>query len=185
MKNYYCLVSLGDHTNTANILTNVINGKFHHINLNKVFISTFESDYELQEIENLLIEFKLTFFLTKMTPTNFTAFFQNPTIQSDLFSDYIDKITKFSNDITDLTDKINKTGNNWAYFDINSDYFYFGSKDGDKREINDMFDDMIDKRKTKEIIPSLDELLEKINLVGLENLTEREKGYLRKYSEGQ
>ena len=186
-KHYYCLISLGENQNMVNILTNIINGKFNHLDMKKVFISTFESNFELGEIENLLIDFKKNFFLTKMSPTNFTAHIMDVKIDEDLFSDYVQKLIKLNND---TSEEKSKEIDDSDYYDMRKDEeippaSFFLNNEHEYEIFLNSLKNFRKKKKEKDTVPTLNELLDKISEVGLENLSEKEKEYLENYSKNQ
>jgi len=182
MKKYYCIIVIGDNSNTETILNKVINGKFHNLNLNKIFVSTFESDNSIWEIEEILHKNKKSFFLTKMDGDNFTATIQDAKIQNDLFMDYVQKMIKFNNDQINIDEH--------QEFDIPlpedlppPDFFNYESEtfniENELNEIKKKFS----KRKPVEVELSLDELLDKISAVGYDKLSDFDKNTLKKYSQ--
>lgn len=179
MRKYYCIVIIGDNSNTEVVLRTVINGKFNHLNLNKIFVSTFESDYSIWEIEQMLHKHKKSFFLTKMDGDNFTATIQDPKIQNDLFLDYVQKMIEHNNKNIDTSENIeNQNFPPPDFFQYESEIFDI------EEELNQIKNNVSKKKeKKKEVTLSLDELLDKINVVGYENLTENEKDTLKMYSQ--
>lgn len=182
MKNYYCIIVLGDNSNTETILRKVINGKFNHLNLIKVFVSTFETDLSLWEIEKTLISHKKSFFLTKMDTTNFSGIIQDSKIHDSLFLDFIEKITNISNQESLNEEEYDQTPPPPDFFEYESNEFDI------EKELNEIRKNSLNRFKNKykkavEVTLSLDELLDKINEVGYDNLSETEKDTLKKYSE--
>lgn len=179
MIKYYCAVIIGDNNDTESILRKIINGKFNHLNLNKIFISTFESDYSLWEIEQFLNDSRKSFFLTKMDGNNFTAMIQDGKIQNDLFQDYIQKMIKLNNDISTEYENLENQDN------PPSDFFEYEANSFDiEEELNQIRKKSFKNfKKPKEVTLSLDELLDKIGQVGYENLTQNEKDTLKKYAQ--
>jgi hypothetical protein len=181
MKNYYCIIVIGDNKNTHEILSKLISGKFNNLDLNKVFVSTFESDYSIWEIEKTLFEHKKSFFLSKMDGENFTATIQDPKIQNDLFLDYVQKMISLNNRELNEIDFQN--------FDIIGDeppeelFEYEPTHDEIKSELEEIKKNASKHRNKKEL--SLDELLDKINDVGYNKLTEFEKDTLKMYSQSK
>ena len=181
MKNYYCIIVIGDNKNTQEVLSKVINGKFNNLDLNKIFVSTFESDYSIWEIEEILHSKKKSFFLSKMDGENFTATIQDAKIQNDLFLDYVQKMIAANNKELDETDFLN--------FDIigeepPQDFFdYEPNHEEIKAELEEIKKNTSKHKNKKQL--SLDELLDKINDVGYNNLSDFEKDTLKKYSENK
>lgn len=180
MKNYYCIIVLGDNSNTETILRKVINGKFNHLDLAKVFVSTFESDLSLWEIEKTLITHKKSFFLTKMDTTNFSGIIQDTKIQDSLFLDFIQKITNINNE--QILGEEDHTPPSPDFFEYENNEFDI------EKELNEIRKNSLNRFKNKykkavEVTLSLDELLDKINEVGYDNLSETEKDTLKKYSQ--
>jgi len=181
-KNYYCLITLGENEDVPNILSHLINGKFHHLDLKKVFISTFESNFELGEIENLLIDLKKNFFLNKMSPTSFTAQIMDAKIDEDLFSDYVQKLINLNNNISQ---EKSENMDDSEYYDMRKDEnlppedFFLKNQNDYEIFLNSLKNF---KKRKNEPVPTIDDILDRISEVGLENLTEKEMDYLVKYS---
>lgn len=182
MKNYYCLIVIGRVEGIENTISGVIEGTFNHKNLGKLFISTFESNFSIWEIEQILHGDKRSYFLTKMQGSNFTATIQDEQIQNDLFLDYVTKMVK-------QNDKINN-----EFIDFNIEINPYKKNDFDEK-IKDFLDSIKNnsnpknpfknKRKIKNVEvepPTLDEILDKINRVGYQKLTKFEKECLENYS---
>lgn len=181
MKNYYCLIVVGDISKIEDILSMVIDGRFTFKNLGKLFISTFESSFSIWEIEKILHGNMKSYFLTKMQGHNFTASVQDEKIQNDLFLDYINKLTKENDEINQNSFNVNFT--DIPNFDDRLNNFLNSIK-------NNPFENKSNKQRRKkkeenQIPPTLDELLDKINKVGFEKLTKFEKECLEKYSKNQ
>lgn len=184
MKNYYCIIVIGDNKNTHEILSKLINGKFNNLDLNRVFVSTFESDYNIWEIEKTMFEHKKSFFLSKMDGENFTATIQDAKIQNDLFLDYVQKMISLNNKELNETDFLN--------FDIISDeeppqdfFDHEPNYDEIKSNLEEIKKNVSKyKNKNKKEL-TLDELLDKINDVGYDKLTDFEKDTLKMYSESK
>lgn len=174
MKKYYCLIIVGKVEGIENTLTNVIDGTFMHKNLGKIFISTFESKFSIWEIEEILHKDKRSYFLTKMDGHNFTATVQDIDIQNDLFLDYVNKMTNFNQES-------NSEPMNIEFIDPNNN-------DNELHDFLNSFKDNLKKRGSKRvkkevlIIPTLDEILDKISSDGYEKLTDFEKECLENYS---
>lgn len=175
MKKYYCLIVIGNVEKLEETLNfNIIKGAFMHKNFGKIFISTFESNLSIWEIEEILHKEKRSYFLTKMDGSNFTATVQDINIQNDLFLDYVNKMTSMSNDASDNEPpKI--------------EFIEPIDLDEEIKDIIDTFKGNFSKKPTKrfkkeKVPPTLDELLDKINVVGLEKLTDFEKECLKSYS---
>jgi hypothetical protein len=179
MKNYYCLIIIGDVTGVEEILSKVIEGNHHYCNMGKIFIATFESNFSIWEIEEILHANKKSYFLTKMDGSNFTATIQDMKIQNDLFLDYVLKMTKINNEISNNQPQIN--------FDpIDEAQKFTEFLDSIKNFSNRKPLKRLKKVKNIDIIPpTLDEILDKINSVGYNKLTKFEKECLEKYSKNQ
>lgn len=188
MKKYYCLIVIGNVDGVENTISNVIEGKFMHKNLGKLFISTFESRFSIWEIEQVLHGDKRSYFLTKMQGSNFTATVQDMEMQNDLFLDYVTK----------MVNENDKNINNKEIKNFDS----IDNPKQDEEQIRNFLDHLKEirnsfknpdfditnfgkkHRKKKEDIvpPTLDELLDKINRVGYQKLTKFEKKCLEDYS---
>lgn len=178
MKKYYCLIVIGNKLDgIEDTLNKVIDGKFMHKKFNDIiFISTFESEFSIWEIEEILHRDKRSYFLTKMDGNNFTATVQDINIQNDLFLDYVNKMTAFNDakieendrpkpiDMDRIEEFIRKQD---FLNSIKKDSNHFGSRK---------------KKEKTPVPPTLDELLDKINRVGYKKLTKFEKECLENYS---
>ena len=189
MKKYYCLVVIGNNLEgIEQTMTTAIHGTFTHKNFGKMFVSTFESKFSIWEIEEILHRDKRSYFLTKMDGHNFTATVQDINIQNDLFLDYINKITNQNNEhlsqfevpkAIDI-DKIEE------FIKNNQDFLNFNKKSNfEPNFINFSKKNRQKKKEEKTIPPTLDEILDKITLVGYGKLTKFEKQCLENYSKNQ
>lgn len=190
MKKYYCLIVIGNIEMLEETLNSkIIAGTFMHKNFGKIFISTFESDLSIWEIEEILHGEKRSYFLTKMEGHNFTATVQDMNIQNDLFSDYVTKMVKKNDENINLPLDFN---------DINPFNFDQKIPSDFNEKINNFLDSIKNnnfnnkslksrkKSKKVELIPpTLDEILDKINKVGYQKLSKFEKECLEKYSKNQ
>ena len=115
----------------------------------------------------------------KMDGDNFTATIQDPKIQNDLFLDYVQKMIEHNNKNIDTSENIeNQNFPPPDFFQYESEIFDI------EEELNQIKNNVSKKKeKNKEVTLSLDELLDKINVVGYENLTENEKDTLKMYSQ--
>ena len=190
MKNYYCLIVIGNVDGVENTVAKVIEGKFTHKNLGKLFISTFESGFSIWEIENILHGDKRSYFLTKMQGANFTATVQDMDIQNELFADYIAKITN-NDDIFNIEIKIDPLDENITPPNMDFKPMDFDDKIKDfieniRTNFHPFNQKLPKKRRKTQIIPleppTLDEILDKINRVGYNKLTKFEKQCLEEYS---
>lgn len=183
MKNYYCLIVIGNVEGVEDTVSKVINGKFMHKNLGKLFISTFESDFSIWEIEQILHGDKRSYFLTKMQGSNFTATVQDIEMQNDLFLDYVSKIVNENDQNTNSTEIPKFDPFEPPKFDINRIKNFMDSiKNQDFDFKNPSFGRKNKRKKENMIPPTLDELLDKINKVGYQKLTKFEKKCLEDYS---
>ena len=185
MKNYYCLIVIGRVDGIENTLSTLIEGTFMHKNLGKLFISTFESNFSIWEIEQILHGDKRSYFLTKMQGSNFTATVQDDQIQNDLFLDYVTKMVKQNDKINDEIIDFNIEINPSKKIDFEDKIKDF--LDSIKNNSNTK-NPLKSKRKVKNVEvepPTLDEILDKINKVGYQKLTKFEKECLEKYSKNQ
>ena len=190
MKNYYCLIVIGEIGGLEETVSKVVEGKSFFINLGKISISTFESNFSIWEIEQILMDDKRSYFLTKMEATNFTATVQDAKLQNDLFLDFVLKMTKISDESTSKTDtpKFDIDNMNFSV-DIEPIDFDKIKKFIDEHKNNNFdfsphprFTKKNKKKKTNTEPPTLDEILDKISKVGYEKLTKFEKECLNNYS---
>lgn len=191
MKTYYCVIIIGDYSNIENILTPLISGKYNNLVLQELFISTFESNLDLMDIETQLINNQKSYIVTKMDGDNFGSIILDPKTQNHLFYDYLQKINNINNNIIkpddlpfidDASVDIDFTSaeeeedfNNWIQECTNDETYgpYYDMSSGIKSR------SLTSRRNTL----SLDEILDKITRCGYTNLTEDEKTLLNKYSQ--
>jgi hypothetical protein len=121
-----------------------------------LIIATFRSSLHIAEIEEFFNMNERSFILFEMSPGLFSAALNNEKFQKALFGGPITNVP-----------------NNYIY----------DMPEGIKEFIESIKEDLIsDYSENKEIIPTLNDLLDKIGRVGIDNLTNKDKQYLNDYS---
>jgi hypothetical protein len=107
-----------------------------------------------------------------MTPGFFSANIRDDKFQDTLFGGKIDN-SEFYQNIQDSLDIFKQMD---LFKEIED------MKEGDENDFMTVIDFMKKSHKKEEVEPDLDEILDKISKVGFENLSDREKVLLEKYS---
>jgi len=155
----YCLVGLGDIEDIKEDLIFISETNPNYVGGKGMLISTFTSTLHIVEIEEFLNMNERSFLIFEMTPGFFSANLKDKGLQQILFGGKID----------------------------NSNVFSFKMEENLREFIETLKGDMIpeDIKVTNnkvEDTPTLDDLLDKINDIGVKNLTEKEIKLLKKYS---
>jgi len=153
----YCLIGMGDITDLKEDITFVSEANANYVCGEGLIIATFRSSLHIAEIEEFLKMNDRSFIIFEMTPGFFSASIKNKEFQDSLFGGKIDNsfLTSFKmvEGLREMVDSL-------------------------KEEIGEDFN--FNKEDKKEL--TLNEILDKINEVGLTNLTLQEKELLEKYS---
>ena len=157
----YCMVGLGDTKGLKEDLQFIAETESNFVCGEGLIIATFMSTLRVIEIEEFLKMNERSFIVFEMTPGFFGASIENPKFQEALFGGIINSTPKGLGQVEEGLIKFMKT--------IKED---LGEIEGELSHI----------KKKEEEIPTLDEILDKINDIGVENLTEKEKQLLEKYS---
>ena len=157
----YCLIGLGDIKGIKEDLQFVSETDANFVCGDSLLIATFMSTLRIREIEDFLKINERSFIIFELTPGFFAANIQNPKFQEALFGGII---------------------NTQSFpLDIKDDLVEF--MDTLKEELEEDIDEFQLKIKPKpNPDPTLDELLDKINDIGVDSLTTIEKELLQKYS---
>ena len=157
----YCLIGLGDTEGIKEDVTFVSESTANYVCGKGLLIATFTSTLHITEIEEFLNMNERSFIIFEMTPGFFSASLKDRRLQQILFGGKID----------------------------NSNVFSFKMEENLREFIETLKEDMApDLKLQKDIsnqledIPTLDDLLDKINDIGVKNLTEKEIKLLKKYS---
>lgn len=157
----YCLVGMGEMEEIKEDLLFISESSPNYVGGKGLVISTFSSTLHIVEIEEFLNMNERTFILFEMTPGFYSATFNDRKLQQILFGGKVDNSNAFSY----------KMEENLREFieDIRGDIFneVVGADNPHDYEVEE---------------PTLDELLDKINDVGYENLTTEEINLLNNYS---
>jgi hypothetical protein len=153
----YCIIGLGDITGITKILAEISETDVAYVSGSGLVIATFATVFKIPEMEDLLKEEEKSYIIFEMTPGFYSAFIKDDNLQEKLFGGIIDNRGLYGN-ISDSAETImDILGKKVA----GEDYFI----------------------KSEEIEPDMDDILDRINEVGYENITKQEKKLLKKYSE--
>ena len=153
----YCLIGMGDITDLKEDITFVSEANANYVCGEGLIIATFRSSLHIAEIEEFLNMNERSFIIFEMTPGFFSASINNKEFQDALFGGKIDNsfLTSFKM-VDGLREMVESL----------------------KEEIGEDFN--FNKEIEEDL--TLNEILDKINEVGLTNLTLQEKELLEKYS---
>lgn len=156
----YCLIGMGDITNLKEDIASLSEANANYVCGEGLIITTFRSSLHMAEIEEFLNINNRSFIIFEMIPGFFSASIQNKKFQDSLFGGKIDNSFLISFKIVEgLREMV----------------------DSLKEELIEDFNfDKKDKKDKKDL--TLNEILDRINEVGLPNLTSQEKELLEKYS---
>ncbi len=164
----YCVIGLGNIKKIVELITTISSSNVNYVSGTGLLIVTFSTSKKIYEIEELLTSEKKSFILFEMTPGFFSANILDEKIQTQLFGgivrskDFFDdaeensQIPPYIENIKEMLEKINNKGS-----EINN-----------LNEISKIEDDE----------PSIDEILDKINKVGVNNLSVIEKRILDNFA---
>ena len=157
----YCLVGFGDIEEIKKDLSFIAEPTANFVNGNDIIITTFKTALVIQEIEEFLNMNERDYIIFEMLPSTFSANLNNPEFQMALFGG-----------------KINN------YKDNSFQHISEGIKDFIKTIKEEMYEDGVLPFITQEEeeTPDVDDILDKINKVGLNNLTDKEKEILNNHS---
>ena len=158
----YCLVGLGNIKGIKEDLQFISETESNFVCGDNLLIATFMSTLRIGEMEEFFKMNERSFILFELTPGFFSANIENQKFQKALFGGIINNIRSFPND-------------------MENDMLKF--MDTIKEELEEDMEELQLRVKPKiKEDPTLDELLDKINDVGVERLTIEEKELLHKYS---
>lgn len=191
MLNYYCLTVIGSNQNIDHFIGRISNYQHNSLLLPGVTIFTFETVYEIDFIEKFMEG--MNFILSKMNDLNhFTANVLDPRIHDELFGDYTNKKIEEARD----------TYHNLPTEDssIDSDeYVNFEEIDDNAKQLEEWMKELKENEwdydhtsstwhrkdlnhsnrgKNKEVLLTVDEILDKISAYGINKLTNYEKKIL-------
>ena len=164
----YCIIGIGGEEEIEEIkkdLSFIAEPKANFVTGESMIIATFKSSLHLGEIEEFLNMNGRTFIIFEMLPSMFYANLGDENFQNALFGGEFE----------------NLMGNNSKNF---TDYVPHISK-GLKQFLNEIKEkikkeDFFERKNEEE--PTLDDILDRINKVGIENLTKKEKEILDNHS---
>tara|TARA_R110002110_G_scaffold136017_6_gene320568 strand:- start:145 stop:627 length:483 start_codon:yes stop_codon:yes gene_type:complete len=156
----YCLIGLGDIKGVTEDLKFISETEANFVCGDDLLIATFMSSLRIIEMEEFFKMNERSFIIFELTPGFFSAHIDNPKFQNALFGGLIKNRNSLPQDM-----------------DSNIIEFMKNIKD----ELNEDELQSIISTNSK-IEPTLDEILDKINEIGVEKLSEKEKQLLHKYS---
>ena len=168
----YCLVGLGNVKNLTGILEELATSEVSFVSGTGLIIATFMSELNVSDIEQRLNKDEKSYIVFEMTPGFFSANIRDDKFQDTLFGGKIDN-TEFYQNIQDSLDIFKQMD---LFKDIED------MQEGVEDDYMTIIDFMKKSHKKEEVEPDLDEILDKISKVGFENLSDKEKVLLEKYS---
>lgn len=168
----YCLVGLGNVKNLTGILEELATSEVSFVSGTGLIIATFMSELNVSDIEKRLNKNEKSYIVFEMTPGFFSANIRDDKFQDTLFGGKIDN-TEFYQNIQDSLDIFKQMD---LFKDIEDMH------EGEEDDYMTIIDFMKKSHKKEEVEPDLDDILDKISKVGFENLSDKEKVLLEKYS---
>ena len=168
----YCLVGLGNVKNLTEILKELATSEVSFVSGTGLIIATFMSELNVSDIEKRLNKDEKSYIVFEMTPGFFSANIRDDKFQNTLFGGKIDN-TEFYQNIQDSLDIFKQ-------MDLFKDIEDMHEEEED--DFMAVIDFMKKTHKREEVEPDLDDILDKISKVGFENLSDKEKVLLEKYS---
>lgn len=162
MMKSYCLTGLGDPEGIKEDITHISESTPNYVCGRGLIITTFTSTLLITEIEEFLNMNERFFIIFEMTPGFFSASMKNKKFQDALFGGKIDNsfmsTFKMDDNLREMMEEL---------------------KEDLTEESN-----LIHKRVSIPLKedPTLDQLLDKINEIGIKNLTKEDIGHLKNYS---
>ena len=161
----YCLIGIGDNEEIEEIkkdLSFIAEPKANFVTGENLIIATFKTSLFLRELEEFLNMHERTFIIFEMVNSMFFANLQNKEFQQALFGNEFESLMDINkNPFTDYTPKISE-----------------GIKEFLKQIKDELTEEEYFSPYTESKDPTIDEILDRINVVGLDNLTEKEKEIL-------
>ncbi len=161
----YCLIGIGDNEEIKEIkkdLSFIGEPKANFVTGDNLIIATFKTSLFLGELEEFLNMNERTFIIFEMVPSMFYANLQNKEFQEALFGNEFKKL--MGEDKMNFSDYVPKIS------------------EGLKEFLNEIKEELREEEyfsPSKEIEePTIDQILDRINVVGLDNLTDKEKEIL-------
>jgi len=151
----YCIIVFGDTADISIDLEAISEGNIHYLDIDSVYVATFCSAMKVGELKEFFSSMGRNFVLSLTDNTTFGSHLEDERSFKHLFT----KRDYFKIDHEELRKQLNNIGKSI------------------KDEEQELF---IGKQEI--IKPSLDELLDKINIKGLKSLSIKEKKYLDEYS---
>lgn len=168
----YCVIGLGNIKNLTKVLTELSESEVSYVSGTGLIIATFITSLNIVEIENTLNDKEKSYIIFEMTPGFFSANIRDKQFQETLFGGPIENSEFYRN----IEDSLNKLNDMDLFNDIEDGMV----EDDDFMSVKDLVKNT--KRREEEEEPALDDILDRISQVGFENLSDREKVLLEKYS---
>jgi hypothetical protein len=153
----YCIIGLGNVSGVTKLLSEISEEDVAYVSGSGLVIATFTSAFSLTEVEQLLKDEEKSFIVFEMTPGFYSADIKDEKFQNTLFGGPMDNSKLYQN-IADNASSIMEIMKNKVV-------------DGDYEVLPEEPD------------PDMDDILDRINEVGYEKLSVKEKKLLKKYSE--
>jgi len=163
----YCLIGFDDITEIIKDLSFITEPQANYVNGSNVIITTFKSAFHIREIEEFLGMNKRDFIVFEMLPGTFSAHLNNIEFQNVLFGGKIDNSSEK------------------PFMEMGEGIKDFLKTLKEEMETEATTYDFLPKEEEITPLPDIDELLDKINSVGLKNLTTKEKQILNNYSKNK
>jgi len=168
----YCVIGLGNIKNLTKVLSELSESEVSYVSGTGLIIATFITSLNIVEIENTLNDKEKSYIIFEMTPGFFSANIRDKQFQETLFGGPIENSEFYRN----IEDSLNKLNDMDLFNDIEDGMV----EDDDFMSVKDLVKNT--KRREEEEEPALDDILDRISQVGFENLSDREKVLLEKYS---
>lgn len=169
----YCIIGLGNVSNLTNFLSEISETDVAYVSGTGLVIATFSSKLHLAEIEKLINEKDKSYILFEMTPGFFSANIKDNKFQNTLFGGPIDN-SQFHQNFMDTLEGLKN---------ISIDFFTKSDEDVFDTLFESEENNKLDGIKLKDKEPDIDDILDRINEIGYEKLTKKEKDLLEKYSQ--
>jgi hypothetical protein len=151
----YCIIGLGNVSGVTKLLSEISEEDVAYVSGSGLVIATFTSAFSLTEVEQLLKDEEKSFIVFEMTPGFYSADIKDEKFQNTLFGGPMDNSKLYQN-IADNASSIMEIMKNKVV-------------DGDYEVLPEEPD------------PDMDDILDRINEVGYEKLSVKEKKLLKKY----
>tara|TARA_B100000497_G_scaffold87839_1_gene97963 strand:+ start:2918 stop:3457 length:540 start_codon:yes stop_codon:yes gene_type:complete len=172
----YCVIGLGNVKDLTKILTEISENDVSFVSGTGLIIATFMSTWNISEIEDLINGEEKSYIMFEMTPGFFSANIRDKQFQQTLFGGPIENSEFYKN----IEDTFNKLNDMDIFKDIDDGIV---DESDDYMTIMDFMKNT--KKREEEEEPALDDILDRISEVGFENLSDKEKVLLERYSKNK